>query len=82
MASYTINGENVIGVVFGLEIKNQGWVSVHPQSSGRKNRAFEAMCSAFLQNAPRRPGSVGKMIRQVLKKSLNAIRVAERPKLA
>ena len=82
MALHTVDGHDVIGVVVGFEIQDQGWKTVRPQSSGSKDSALQAVRCIFTQHDTRRPGSMGKMIGHVVEKSLDPMRILQAAQLA
>src|SRR5579872_5393642 len=65
----------VIGVMLGLEIKQQWRISVHAQRGSGKNRALETVRRFFRQDTARGPCSVCKVIWSVVEKLLNAVGV-------
>ena len=82
MAVPTVNGNDMIGIVVGFEIQDQGWKTVRPQRSGSKDSTLQAVRGIFTQHDTRRPGGMGKMIGHVVEKSLNPMRILQAAQLA
>src|SRR5437660_4931327 len=82
MAVHPVNGHDVIGIMFGFEIQEQGWKTVRSQRSRGENGALQAVRGIFTQNQTRRPCSIGKVIRHVVEKSLDLMRVFQGAQLA
>jgi len=82
MAVVAINGDHVVGVMFGFQIEDQRRVSVGAESSGGERRPFKAMGSVLLQDPPGRPCGICQVIGHVVKEALNSMRTLEAAKFA
>src|SRR3974390_79939 len=82
MAPNAINGQNVIGVVLGLEVDDKRRESERAQGCGSEDRSFEAMGSLLAQHDARRPGRVLQVVGSVVEETLNAVGIFEAAQLA
>jgi hypothetical protein len=63
--------------VVGLEIENEWGITEHPQGGGGEDGTLQAMGRVLMQDGPRRPGGMCEMVRQVVQKTLDAMRSLE-----
>lgn len=76
---FAIEGQDVIVVVHGFEIHEQGRMAVNAQGGCGKKSSFEAVPFALAQHALRRPGGVGILIGERVYEALDFCRRVERP---
>src|SRR5580658_5466105 len=76
---HLIDGYHVIGIVLGLEIKNQRRISKDAQRRRCKQRSLIAMRRILPQHPPRRPGAVGQVVRHGVECPLDAMRRLQPP---
>src|SRR5947209_4421769 len=72
MSAQFENSENVISVLFCLEIENERRKSENAECRGGEDRALQTMRSFFAEHLSRRPRGAGEMIRHGIEKPLNA----------
>ena len=73
MAFDAIDGDDVIGVVFGFEVEDQRRVSVGAEGGRGEGCAFETVGSVLFEDAARGPGGVGEVVRHVVEESLDTV---------
>ena len=71
-AVLAIDGDDMVVVVHGLEIHEQGRMAVDAQGGGGQQRAFKAVAFALAQHALRRPGGVGILVLERVNELLDA----------
>jgi hypothetical protein len=76
------DGDHVVGVVFGLKIKQQRRISVGAERGRREDGAFEAVRRLLGEHAARRPRRIRQVIRSIVEKSLNAVGIFHATELA
>src|SRR5258708_21810747 len=72
----------MIRIMFGFEIKQQRRVSMGPQCGCAKEGASQEMRSLLRKHPPRRPGRIRKVIRGIVEKFLDAVRIFHAAQLA
>src|SRR5262249_60776669 len=72
MSAQFENGNNVIGVLFRFQIKNERRKSENTKRGRGENSAFETGCGAFVQNVSWRARGVAEIIGQLVQESLHA----------
>ncbi len=78
VSSHFENRDDVIGVLFCFEIKNQGRKAENSQCRRGEDSTFQTRRGAFVQNALRRSRSVTKIVRDFVQETLHADRRFQR----
>ncbi len=73
MAFDAVDGDDVVSVVFGFEVEDQGRVAVGSEGGGGQGGSLEAVRGVFLQDAARGPGGVGEVVGHVVEEALDAV---------
>ena len=71
-AAFAVDGEDVVVVVDGFEIHEQGRMAVDAEGGGGEQGSFQAVTLAFAQGARGRPGGVGVLVGERVEKTLDA----------
>jgi hypothetical protein len=78
MSANAEDGDHVVGIAIGFEVKDQWRKADHAQSGSGKGGALQAMSGPLPQYHARRPRRYGQVIRHVVNESLDAGRRLER----
>jgi len=70
-AAFAVEGDDVVVVVNGFEVHEQGWVAVDAQGDGGKQRSLQAVALALAQGTGGRPCRVGILIGQRVQEALD-----------
>ena len=82
MSAHFENGHDVIGIALGFQIEDQRRKTENAQGGRGENSAFKTGSGAISQNFFWRAGSVAKVVRQLVEKSLHAGRRLQRTQLS
>src|SRR5215470_13605336 len=72
VAAYAVDADDVVGVLHGLEVEEQGGEAQHPMRSGGEDRALEAVRGSLAEHPARRPGAAGEVVGHRLERPLDS----------
>lgn len=75
------HGDHMVRIVLSFQINDQRRIPVRPQCCRCEQRPLIAMRCIFPQHSPRRPRRVRQMIRLLIQKPLNSVRIFQAPQL-
>src|SRR5438093_12867531 len=74
--------DDVIGVMLGFKVNDERRKTQNAKRCCREDRGLQTVRRALAQDAPRRPGGRGEVIRHVVEEALNAVWRLERAQCA